>query len=199
MSIHRQLLKGKIIEFHEDMHDYFVDGIKVPSITQIIKAVLPNPYTNVEPSVLMVAASRGQALHQEIEDFETKGIYGRTIEFSNYLRIKQKHRIEVVENELFIYIEIDGKIFCAGRLDMVIKHKDLDGLGISDIKRTSQIHAEHLRLQLNLYRIGYMQCYQKPIDFLTCIHLRNSISNFIYVPIDESDAFSKLRLYLNQI
>ena len=191
----KQIVNGRTIEFFADEHIYYVDGIKVPSVTQVVASVLPSQYKDIDPAILKRAADKGISLHKEIEVFETDGVIGNTEEFKNYRRLKKSHQFEPLESEVLIYIEHEGKPVCAGRLDMIIKSKDSDGLGIGDIKRTYNIHHEHLKLQLNLYALGYEQTYQKEINFLRCIHLRNTERNYIKIPLDKTYAIEKLKLY----
>jgi len=180
-----QVINGKTVKFISDTHEYYIDDIKVPSVTQIVSKMLPNQYKNVDPMVLLRAANKGIALHKEIELYELNQKIGITREFKSYLKLKQQYEFEVLENEQLIYIEIDGKPVCAGRLDMIIDSKQEEGLGIADIKRTYNIHHDHLKLQLNLYAIGYEQCYKKEIKYLKCIHLRNYDRHYINVPLDK--------------
>ena len=191
----RQVINGRTIEFFADEHVYYIDGIKVPSVTQVVASVLPSQYKDIDPAILKRAADKGVFLHKEIELFELSGVIGYTEEFKNYRRLKKSHQFEPIENEILIYIEHEGKPVCAGRLDMIIKSKDHDGLGIGDIKRTYNIHHDHLKLQLNLYALGYEQTYQKEINFLRCIHLRNTERNYIKVPLDKAYALEKLKSY----
>lgn len=190
-----EIINGRKVEFFSDTHDYYVDGIKVPSVTQIVASVLPSQYKDIDPGVLQRAADNGVALHREIELYETEKIYGYSQEFNNYIMLKQINKFQPIENEILIYIEVDGTPVCAGRLDMIIISGIQAGLGIGDIKRTYNIHHEHLRLQLNLYAIGYTQCYQKEISFLKCIHLRKAESNYIDVSLDQSFAYFKIEEY----
>jgi len=84
---------------------------------------------------------------------------------------------------------------CAGRLDMIIKSELIKGIGIGDVKRTSNIHFEHLKLQLNLYRLGYMQSYNQTIQYLKCFHLRKFVYELIDIPIDEEYARQAIENY----
>jgi len=187
-----EILNGREIQFHHETHTYYVDQKEVPSVTQIIKEVLPNPYESITPRVLQMAANRGVSLHKEIEIFEQTGIIGHSKEFKNYLKLKRQHHIQAIDNEKMIYIEHNGQVLCAGRLDMIIQMHPYEGLGIGDIKRTYKILKEHLRLQLNLYKIGYEQCYETKIDFMKCIHLRHDVSEVIDVAIDAQYAIDML-------
>jgi hypothetical protein len=188
-----QIINGRVVEFISETHVYYIDGIKVPSVTQIVATVLPSQYKDIDPTILKRAADKGVALHTEIEQYEINDILGHSQEFNNYLKLKRIHQFQPIENELLIYIEDDGKPVCAGRLDMIITSKDKEGIGIGDIKRTYNIHKEHLKLQLNLYAIGYEQCYQKQINFLKCIHLRYGVSNYIDIPLNKTYTIEKIK------
>ncbi len=189
----KQVINGRVVEFISDTHEYFVDGIKVPSVTQIVASVLPNQYRDIDPAVLKHAADKGIALHREIENYEKENIKGYTEEFNNYLYLKKIHQFQPIENEVLIYIESDGIPVCAGRLDMIITSKEFEGLGIGDVKRTANIHFEHLKLQLNLYALGYEQSYNKKINFLKCIRLRYSQANYLDVSLDLEYAKEKIK------
>ena len=64
-----------------------------------------------------------------------------------------------------------------------------------DFKRTSQIHHEYIKLQLNLYRLGLKQCYNEDIDILMLIRLRYEQADDVTVPVDEDYVYSVLDKY----
>ena len=99
----KQIVNGRTIEFFADEHIYYVDGIQVPSVTQIVASVLPSQYKDIDPAILKKAADKGISLHKEIELFETDGVIGYTEEFKNYRRLKKSHQFEPMENEVLIY------------------------------------------------------------------------------------------------
>jgi len=190
-----ELINGRTVTFNPESHLYLVDGVPVPSVTQVVREVLEWQYHDVDPAVLKRAADLGVALHKEIEDYENEGVIGYSMEFSNYLKLKGRHGFNVLESEKIIYIEIDGKVICAGRLDMILDDSMDETLILGDIKRTYNVHPEHLKLQLNLYRIGYEQCYGQDIGRLMCIHLRKHVHEIIPVPVDEAYALMMLRRF----
>ncbi|MBU1144148.1 MAG: hypothetical protein KKH92_10975 [Firmicutes bacterium] len=192
-----QIINGRTVEFIHETHEYFIDGIKVPSVTQVVAAVLPNQYKDIDKAILKQAADKGIALHREIENYEKDNLKGYTQEFNNYLYLKRMHQFQPIENEVLIYIELDGIPLCAGRLDMIITSKEFDGIGIGDVKRTANIHFEHLKLQLNLYALGYEQSYSKKINFLKCIHLRYSQANYLNISLDLDYAIEKIKEFHN--
>lgn len=183
-NINTLVIRGKTLAFIPETHTYIYDNVIIPSVSDIVSRMFPSTYKDVDPFVLQQAANKGILLHEEIERYETKGIKGRSEEFKNYLNIKKAYDFEVIKNEQMILIEHNGKPICAGRLDMVMDSKQEIGIGIADIKRTYNLHMDRLKVQLNLYRIGYEQTYQKEISYLRCIHLRYQQFAYVDVPID---------------
>ena len=66
-------------------------------------------------------------------------------------------------------------------------------IGLGDLKRTATLDKEYLAYQLNLYRIGYQQCYDAEISFLKGIHLREDTRKVVDLPINEYMAMQFLR------
>ncbi len=174
------------LEFIPSTHQYLVNGILVPSVTTIIKQKFPNKYKGISQEVLDKASERGTRIHEIIEMYYTANMDDPScIELRN-MKFLQKHfRFEVEKNEVPIIIFNDkGVPICAGRLDLVLKENGLLGLG--DIKTTSTLDREYLAYQLNLYRIGYQQCYKEEIHFLKGVHLRESVRKYVDIPINEN-------------
>ena len=169
-------LNGHTLEFAEDSHIYLLDGIIVPSVTQVIGR--PKEYANVSDSVLTKAAERGTAVHKSIENY-CKGQDDGTEAVWDYKRLEKRHKIKPIHNE--IPVIIDERI--AGRVDMVA---EIDGEpAVADIKTTSTLNKEKLTLQLNLYKIGVEECYKIKIEKLYGIHIRDGKAKLVAVPILE--------------
>ena len=66
-------INGFTLEYIDDTHTYLVDGIIVPSITQLIKMKFKNKYDAVPKEVLKKAADKGTAMHLAIELYEKEG------------------------------------------------------------------------------------------------------------------------------
>ena len=189
--INTLVIRGKTLVFIPESHTYIYDGAVIPSVSQIVSKLFPSTYKDVDPFILQQAANKGILLHEEIERYETEGVRGRSEEFKNYIKIKNDYDFKVIKNEQMILIEHEGKPLCAGRLDMIIDSLQEIGCGIADIKRTYDLHMDRLKVQLNLYKIGYEQTYQKDIQYLRCIHLRYEHFQYVDVPI-EQDILKKL-------
>lgn len=125
----------------------------VPSVTQILEKIFPDKYKNVPRETLMRKASYGSQMHKYIEQYE-KGIitmklnYIQEASFGQYLRLKDKYNINVLEQEKIV----NYKDIYAGRYDI---YGGVNGvISLCDIKTTASLDKEYLKYQLNLYRFA---------------------------------------------
>lgn len=176
-------IKGHCLEFIDATHQYLVDGIIVPSVTEILNIKFDQTYKDVPKGILEAAALKGTQMHEDIERYCVTGQATASKEIGGFKFLQKMYKFEVIENEVPIIIFRNEEPIAAGRLDAVIKMNDK--LGIADFKRTYLLHKERLAYQLNLYRIGYQQSYDKQIEFLRGIHLRDDIRKFVPIPINE--------------
>ncbi len=189
-------IKGHTLEYIDETHTYLVNGIIVPSITQILKIKFGNKYDGVSKEVLNRAADLGTAVHKAIENFEKSNIESDLVELRNYKFLKEHYKFVCLDNEVPIILFQDNVPVAAGRLDLVLKIEEDIGLG--DIKRTSVLDKEYLAYQLNLYRIGYQQCYDTEIKQLKALHLRENTRKYVNIPINEEMALELLKKYLER-
>ena len=73
------------IKFDEATHIYQVDGVVVPSVTEILQP-LHRSYGKINPSVLEYAAARGTAVHEALESIDygdEPELYPETIGYIN--------------------------------------------------------------------------------------------------------------------
>lgn len=178
------IINGRELEYIDDGHIYLVDGIIVPSVTQILRYKFSNKYKNVSRAVLETACEKGTLVHEAIENYCKTGEESELKELRNFKFLKKKYGFEVEDNEVPVILEDkSGEVIGAGRLDLVLK---LDGkIGGADIKRTSVLDKDYLAYQLNLYRIAYRQSYGIEWEFLKGIHLREDVRKFVDIPINE--------------
>ena len=195
MQIETFKVKGHTVEFLEDSHIYLCDGMILPSITKIMKIKFGNKYDGIPEEILKRASEKGNRVHKAIEEFEKYNFndIGCT-ELKNYKFLKKNYKFECLDNEVPVIIFKDDKPVACGRLDLVLEEQGQVGLG--DIKRTSVLDKEYLAYQLNLYRIGYQQCYGTEISFLRGVHLRDNIRKYVTIPINEKMAISLLEEFL---
>lgn len=188
-------IKDYTLEYFDDTHEYLVDGVLVPSITQLLKRQFGGKYEYVNAAVLEKAATQGTAVHKAIEDYCKEGKESDLIELRNFKFLQKQYGFEVVDNEVPVIL-FDEYPIAAGRLDLVLK---IGGkIGGGDIKRTSALDKEYLAYQLNLYRIAYRQCYDVEWEFLRGVHLRNATRKFVEIPINEPFIWEFIRRIKNE-
>lgn len=176
-----------MIEFIPETHTYLVDGVIVPSVTEILSVRFGHKYDAVSPAVLRRAAAQGTAVHEAIEAYCKTGAESDLPEVRNFKFLQKKYGFTVKGNEQIILITDGETPVAAGRCDLVL---EMDGkLGGTDIKRTAALDREYLTYQLNIYRIGYRQTYGAEWDFLRGIHLRENTRRFVEIPINEQAAW----------
>ena len=184
-----------MVVFHEDSHEYYVDGVKVPSVTELVRKYSElhglDDYTTVPSGSPRKAAPKGTTIQQEIERYEKDGAEGSSEEFRNYLELKGKCGIKAESSGLPVLIfDGSGKPVCAGRLDLC--GTVMGGSAIIGIRRTAKIYKAKVSLQLNLYRLGYKESYGEPCESLYVLRLRRSASEFARIPVDENYAYALL-------
>ena len=188
-------INGYTLEYLDDTHTYLVDGEIVPSITQILKIKFGNKYSGINQDVLNNAANEGTRVHKAIENYEKLKAEDITCqELKDYKFLKKTYKFECLDNEVPIILFKDNKPIAAGRLDLVL---EIDKeLYLGDIKRTSILDKDYLAYQLNLYKIGYEQCYKKEIKGLKGLHLRAGVRKFVDIPVNKEMAWDLLEEYL---
>lgn len=189
-------IKDYIVEYIDETHQYLVDGVCVPSITQILKIKFGKKYSNVNDNVLKNASEKGTQVHNAIEKLCKTGEVEELKEVKNFMFLQKHYKFEVIDNEVPVILFKNGKPIACGRLDLVLKIDD--SIGGGDIKRTSVLDKEYLAYQLNLYRIAYKQCYGVNWKFLKGIHLRENVRKFVDIPINEEMVWNLVEEYLEK-
>lgn len=137
------------IVFIEETHSYYVDGKRLPSVSEIMKQMSKDYYADVDPDVLAIAAKRGTKVHEAVEVYERFELETEDEEIipfvRNYKVAKKLEKFTVLENEL----RLATKDF-AGTLDILGIH-DQD-MVVIDLKATSKINTDLLQVQLAAYR-----------------------------------------------
>lgn len=189
---------GHNVSFYEKQHKYIVDGVEVPSITDIVGLLAIyygwDKYEHINQTSLESAAKKGTTLHKEIENYERFATVSNTTEFNNYLNAKNTYGFTVLQNEEIVILMIKEKPVAIGRFDMIV---EVGGkYALMEIKRTSKYYREKVSLQLNLYRLAYLQTYKNfDIQELKILRLYNNIIQFKDVKIDEEMALREIEKY----
>lgn len=176
-------MRGHTLEYYDNGHLYLVDGVIVPSITEMLKVKFGKKYASVDRGTLKRAADKGSAVHEAIEHLITSGEVADLPEVRNFMFLQRQYKFNVLDCEKPVILFKDDEPISAGRLDLVL---EMDGqIGGADIKRTSSLDKQYLAYQLNLYRIAYRQCYGVEWEFLRGIHLRDDVRKFVQIPIND--------------
>jgi hypothetical protein len=191
------ILNDYTISFDETNHQYYLDGIKIASISSIVNSFYPNKQTKkVDSKILEEAALKGNLLKEKIHKYETETIKTYDAEMQSYIALKNQHQFHMVDFNPLVLLRHQGTIIAAGRFDMVIKSPFINGLGLVSIKRTSHIREDYLTLQLNLYKLAYEQTYKKPLRYLKCIHIRNRHHTYLDIALNQERTHQMLDEYL---
>ena len=81
-----------MLTFDNSKHEYRFNGVVVPSVTQILKAVGLSDYSYIPTGVLQIATERGTVVHKIIEWYEQDILDASSIDpelkgyFESYLR-----------------------------------------------------------------------------------------------------------------
>ena len=191
------VINGHTLEYFDDEHIYLVDGVQVPSITEILQVRFGKRFDGVDPKVLDEAAKKGTRVHEAIEAYCKTGEETDLPEVRGFKFLQKMYHFEVLDNEVPVILFGKNRQkmvpLAAGRLDLVLIQDGRIGLG--DIKRTSKLDKDYLAYQLNLYRIAYSQSYGNNVEFLAGLHLRETTRKFVRLPIDEEMAMELFREY----
>ena len=156
-----------MLEFLEDEHLYLVDGIIVPSVTQILGMIFPDKYKNVDKEVLNKKAEFGTKGHAIIEHLdlnntdivENLNLMGYSEELiqciEEYINLCKTFKIEPLEHEK----KVSYEYLYAGTLDLIA---NVDGIeSLCDIKFTYKCDKEYLSWQLGMYALALGKEFKK--------------------------------------
>ena len=135
------------IKFDEVSHAYTLNGVVLPSVTQIMKRLSQEYYTDINPQVIINAGKRGTKVHQAIELYETMGVYDEQVKdyVLQYLRVKSAYKFTPLKQELML----TNGVYC-GTVDMIATMNDK--LVLIDLKATSKINDILVEVQLAGYK-----------------------------------------------
>ena len=143
-----QLNRSSVV-FDKESHTYHLDGVCLGGVTAIVKWMYPDTYKDIPQSVLQKAAEYGSMVHSKCELWDRLQI-GEEDVVKDYAGLKEALKLRTVANE---YLVSDEKAI-ASSIDVVLQEidtEDADVFPLADIKTTSKIHFENVRLQLSIY------------------------------------------------
>ena len=150
------------IDFDSLKHEYKIDGIIVPSVTQVINA--DNTFYNIE------AMKRGRKIHLLTHMYDVGDLELETLKDTIYygylkawIKFKADTKIDIIRRE---YIVGSKKIMAAGTLDVLGLFSN--DCWLLDIK--SGVPEWWHDLQVSGYK--FMHIGRETINKLGCVHLR---------------------------
>ena len=150
-------LKLSKVVFDEIEHTYTIGNKQLSGVTALLKRQLfPDKYDGISDAVLKAAAERGNAIHRQIELFESFGGEDYDDEVNEYIRLKSKNNFVTLATE---WLVSDNKnvassidVVFSKELKYLSEKSWLSELYLCDIKTTSRLDVEYLSWQLSIYK-----------------------------------------------
>jgi hypothetical protein len=182
----------KNLKFFDEGHRYELDGVELPSVSEISRFASREVYGNdISKYVLDKACERGTAVHKATEELDKTGKCEISPEYVEYLNAYVKFRNDF-NIKKYAYIEkplADEKIGYAGTLDRVYvidedfakavkKHCKTDisncigKYAIIDLKTSSTVKKQLAQIQLPAYSNLLCSALPNCADFLGILHLK---------------------------
>jgi hypothetical protein len=159
-----------MFKFDRDSHKYTMDGVIVPSVTEVISDVGLYDLSMVPKSILDNACSKGTFVHKltELYDMGTLNIAKVKDNYLGYLKawetFKNEKNVRVCDVELMVF---SNKFKYAGTMDRVAVIDDR--ICILDIKTgaPSKAHA----VQTSAYALAYKEMHGEKVKDRFCVYL----------------------------
>lgn len=149
------VLRQSDVSFDKDDHSYMLYGQKLKGVTPIVRWMFPDTYLAIPDEVLKKAADYGSLIHSKLELYDTAGIKSDDCEpLNDWIALKDKYGIKVHLSE---YLVDDGQNI-ASSIDKVFEPDEEGRWPLADVKTTSQIHVNNVRLQLSIYAYLFELC-----------------------------------------
>ena len=145
---HTYTLKKKVIVGHvNDMPVMELQTVQLSGVTSLLhRQLFESKYDGIPKEVMAQAAERGNAIHRQIEMFESFGGDNFDEEVSEYSRLKSKGKYTTVATEWLV----SDNNHVASSIDVIFEKGK--SLYLCDIKTTSRLDMEYLSWQLSIYK-----------------------------------------------
>lgn len=177
--------------YNDETHEYYVDGVKKPSVTEICSPISFQRLTALAQQLLERARARGSRCHEIAEEYLLLGeIDEDEIESEYFDHIRQfvlwakTYRPKVIYTEKKLY----GNDFC-GTADLIC---EIDGKTILvDYKFTATADKKSLSVQLEGY---YRLCKELGINIDECWYLHIRKDGYTFKQISRNPQWFDLLL-----
>ena len=191
------------LTFDPVQHIYKLNGIVLPSVTQIMNPLSREEYKTVDDLILERAAARGTKVHEAIEFYELYGMEDCPSEvrgyFDAYLAWRKDYKPEVLSSEQATW---HTGLLYAGTADLIVK---LNGRTyLIDLKTTSVINDMLTTVQLEAYARS-LACHGVSLDGKAILQLKKDgtyqFKEYQNPDIEAWDTFTsliKVRAHINK-
>lgn len=142
------------LSFDEETHVYTLRGIRLPSVTQIMKPMSLMLYDGIPTMSLSEAANRGTRAHEQVEAIVKYGVYETDDDTKPYIdafgMFEEMYHPTWIASEHRTYHQ---HLRYAGTIDLVgyIMPDDSNGVDVVDIKTTAAWHPLMIATQTSAY------------------------------------------------
>ena len=124
----------KQLQFDEKWHTYHLNGMRLPSVSALMKPLSGEYYKSIDPALLNAAAERGTAVHQAIEIYwKNDGFVdmprGNEGYMEAFLKFVSDYKPEPLASEIRFWHK---QLLYAGTADMVCTIRGAEELWVVD-------------------------------------------------------------------
>ena len=187
---------ARLLSFSPDDHVYEVDGEIIPSVSEVIRFITREIYTEVDQATLDRAADRGTRAHKATEVLDKYGEVDCDDDIipyvTAYINFRAEHGCEWDKIEWSGY---DPERKVAGTID---RCGIIDGkVTILDVKTTYTVHKQAVTAQLTLYKMICESCGIN-VDKLAVLQLKKD-GDYKLIYIDERRDVAEACLTLHRL
>ena len=179
----------KALQFEERWHTYKYKGIKLPSVTTLMRPLAGEYYKGIDEAILNAAASRGTAVHQSIEIFwKNDGFIDMPKGNEAYMRAFLQFVKDYNPRPVAIEVRFWHKqLMYAGTADLLCEMKNTNEMWVIDYKTSASINKVLTKIQLEAYKQG-LESHGLKIARKAILHLKKDGT---YTFDDEYDSNDK--------
>lgn len=172
------------LAFEEERHIYKLDGMEIPSVTTIMKPLSASLYAGVDEAVLQMAADRGTAVHNAIENYLKFGIEDIDDQYRGYfdafLKWYEEFDVKPLATESKVYHKT---LRYAGTADMpaIVGRENV----LIDFKTSASVNKMLTGIQLEAYAKAY-ESHGVYFDGKAILHLKSN-GKYSWVYYDKND------------
>ena len=161
------------VRFDKTAHTYELYGHQLKGVTPIVAWMFPDTYAAIPDRVLANAATYGTGIHEKCQLYDECGIVDDHPSVKDYAELCRMAGLQHICSE---YLVDDGQNI-ASCIDKVFENAS-ENIVLADIKATSKLHDERVRLQLSIYAWMYESMNGEKVEKIAAIWLPNPEKNY---------------------